>query len=119
MSNETEVQTITPDDVGTIEATDVVKKEKRTRTDRGTFLRAVKAAMYDDAAGDRQINHQEVSDSLGIAKSSVQTRLSTLRNQLGLSKLPKGKQGGAAKTDEQKQTEAQNLFAEIFGDELG
>ena len=91
--------------------------EKRTRTSKREFLTAVKNALYTDADGDEQINHQQVADALGIEKSSVQTRLSTLRNEMGLN-LPKGKQGGAAKTDEQKQAEAQAIFTEIFGDEV-
>ncbi len=94
----------------------VESTETRVRTGKRAFLTSVKNHMYTDADGDLQINHQAVADELGIAKGSVQTRLSTMRNELGLA-LPKGKQGGAAKTDEQKQEEAAALFAEIFGDE--
>ena len=94
----------------------VESEEKRTRTSKREFLTAVKNAVYVDADGDKQIDHQKVADELNIKKSSVQTRLSTLRNEMGLD-LPKGKQGGAAKSDEQKKEEALAIFNEIFADE--
>lgn len=114
MSEQNPVESVS--EVSQVANEQTATEAKRPRTGKRAFLTAVSNHIYQDAEGDRQIDYQAVADELGIAKGSVQTRLSTMRNKLGLSALPKGKQGGSSKTDEQKQAEAAALFAEIFGD---